>query len=578
MVGRILAALVCVLAAGGVTALATSLVPMSDRDLAASSRAVVEASVVDVEPIFMADRGAVYTYVTLDVERSLKGDVPPGLLVLRQLGGATPEHATVVFGAPEFDAGERVLLFLNADEDGALHVAHLRFGLFRVADGDAGAATVERDDAVPPVAARTGEPITQRAPRDAFLASLEAAIASADKGGAPLAVVPPEYLLAPSDETGRPAFTFLGSGFRYFEPDTGERVRIRVNSRNAPTASGGVDEAKAAFRAWSGVSRSALDVVYDGPTSAGGLRTDEVSAVSFGDPRNQIDDLVNCQGIVAMASLAASPGERITIGGKSFARITESDLVVNNGIECLIGSNTLLFQEIIAHEFGHDLGLGHSSENGAETSAALRDATMYFVTHNDGRGASIRSDDAEGIRFMYRPGAGVLAVATGALPDAVPGSAYSFKLDATGGSTPYTWSVASGALPNGVTLASNGQLSGTPSVEGAAAFSVRVQDSSGATQTRQLVVDVTRTPSPFLVDAAYSSGKQRLTVSGLYLDGTASVTVNNVRVAPPERVRYRARKMKLTISGTASILNVRRDGNDAVYVTIDGRPSNTVRF
>ena len=50
---------------------------------------------------------------------------------------------------------------------------------------------------------------------------------------------------------------------------------------------------------------------------------------------------------------------------------------------------------------------------------------------------------------------------TGALPDAIEGQWYSHALDATGGVSPYTWSLASGSLPPGLTLDSSGVISGT---------------------------------------------------------------------------------------------------------------------
>ena len=56
---------------------------------------------------------------------------------------------------------------------------------------------------------------------------------------------------------------------------------------------------------------------------------------------------------------------------------------------------------LIAHETGHTLGLGHSSENANETNPILRDALMFFRLHNDGRGARLTSDDVAGIRRLY---------------------------------------------------------------------------------------------------------------------------------------------------------------------------------
>ncbi|HXH52344.1 MAG TPA: putative Ig domain-containing protein, partial [Sphingomicrobium sp.] len=49
------------------------------------------------------------------------------------------------------------------------------------------------------------------------------------------------------------------------------------------------------------------------------------------------------------------------------------------------------------------------------------------------------------------------------LPDAFNGSAYSETLGATGGSGSYSYAVSSGSLPAGLSLATSGLLSGTPS-------------------------------------------------------------------------------------------------------------------
>ena len=65
--------------------------------------------------------------------------------------------------------------------------------------------------------------------------------------------------------------------------------------------------------------------------------------------------------------------------------------------------------------------------------------------------------------------------------------AYSSATVGTGGTPSYTFSVASGALPAGLTLnTSTGAITGTPTTPGAFSFTTRVTDSLGATSTSLL--------------------------------------------------------------------------------------------
>ncbi|MGO4314067.1 putative Ig domain-containing protein, partial [Pseudomonas sp. KB_15] len=62
---------------------------------------------------------------------------------------------------------------------------------------------------------------------------------------------------------------------------------------------------------------------------------------------------------------------------------------------------------------------------------------------------------------------------------ATTGVPYSQSLAmASGGAAPYTYTLASGALPSGISLASNGTLAGTATSAGTYNFTVRATDSS----------------------------------------------------------------------------------------------------
>jgi hypothetical protein len=68
------------------------------------------------------------------------------------------------------------------------------------------------------------------------------------------------------------------------------------------------------------------------------------------------------------------------------------------------------------------------------------------------------------------------------LPDGTIGTPYSATLAASGGTPPYTWSLASGSLPPGLTLNSSGTIAGTPSGVGVFNASFQVKDAAGVPQ------------------------------------------------------------------------------------------------
>ena len=75
-------------------------------------------------------------------------------------------------------------------------------------------------------------------------------------------------------------------------------------------------------------------------------------------------------------------------------------------------------------------------------------------------------------------------------PAADVGGAYSDTLTATGGTTPYTWSVNAGTLPPGLSLSSAGVLAGTPTAAGSYPFTVNVVDANNGIATASITLVV----------------------------------------------------------------------------------------
>ena len=97
------------------------------------------------------------------------------------------------------------------------------------------------------------------------------------------------------------------------------------------------------------------------------------------------------------------------------------------------------------------------------------------------------------------------AITTTSLPGAVVGTGYSAALTATGGTSPYAWAVVSGSLPAGLTLSPSGSITGMPSVQGSATFTVRATDASATPLVASADLSIAVFPAASSISTADSS-------------------------------------------------------------------------
>ncbi len=88
-----------------------------------------------------------------------------------------------------------------------------------------------------------------------------------------------------------------------------------------------------------------------------------------------------------------------------------------------------------------------------------------------------------------------LTIVTSTLPNGTVGTAYNGTITAQNGTGPYTWSLASGTLPAGLTLntAATGlttSITGTPTTAGAATFTIQITDSAAGSDTQLFNVTI----------------------------------------------------------------------------------------
>jgi hypothetical protein len=84
------------------------------------------------------------------------------------------------------------------------------------------------------------------------------------------------------------------------------------------------------------------------------------------------------------------------------------------------------------------------------------------------------------------------------LPTGTVGVVYDELITATGGDGPYIFSLSNGLLPNGLMLASDGLISGTPTNPGTFPFSVMATDVNGCTGVQDYVIVVNPADCPFI--------------------------------------------------------------------------------
>ena len=169
---------------------------------------------------------------------------------------------------------------------------------------------------------------------------------------------------------------------------------------------------------------------------------------------------------------------------------------------------TAVFSEPVSGFTGSDVTLGGTS--GATTATVTGGPTTFNIATSGMTGsgtviatiATDRASDAAGnlntaststdntVTYNF---SAPLVITTSSLPAGTVGTPYNAALAATGGSTPYTWSLAAGRLPRGLSLApSTGVISGTPTKRETITLTVRVTDSNSATATKVLGIRINR--------------------------------------------------------------------------------------
>lgn len=237
--------------------------------------------------------------------------------------------------------------------------------------------------------------------------------------------------------------------------------------------------------------------VWDGPNCPGtGCKTskmiwDDIKIVYTGSPSfYPLPDVNNCYNCNAFAagSFAVAPAS-ITKGTSGLFTVIVADTNLNTleggtkieakaSVGTIAPSDPVTLPDVFStgptqFSFYLDISSTEAKTNSLVTVKVSWRGADYLTT----------------ISVPFVPPA--LVITTGStLADGTVGTAYSSTLTATGGTSPYTWAKTAGTLPTGLTLASDGKISGTPTAAATYNFTVTVTDSDATTTSKAFSITV----------------------------------------------------------------------------------------
>ena len=121
------------------------------------------------------------------------------------------------------------------------------------------------------------------------------------------------------------------------------------------------------------------------------------------------------------------------------------------------------------------------SSGGVIAGTPTASGTSTFTVSLSDSGSPVQTKSATLSITVAGP---TLTITSSTLAAATVSTAYTQTLSASGGTSPYTWSITSGSLPAGLTLSAGGVITGTPTAAGTYKITITVTDSSSPAQTQ----------------------------------------------------------------------------------------------
>ena len=276
------------------------------------------------------------------------------------------------------------------------------------------------------------------------------------------------HVFAPS---GSASLTITGDGILGASSGFNPGIRVQSNTSNGTLAITGAKVTASSSYSGNGVQIRCGDSSNASLTVNGGSLTATGSGATFAGIIMQFGSSTSGSGtptvtfsgnaIVRANGIAGGITSNSSTEVHTAAGTGESGgIVFDNGAGTVYGDVTL--QEDITIGEGESLTIGDGASLNTGSHAV-----------NVNGGTLIGGDKITGT-VKYAP-----VITTESLPGGTVGTAYSQAL-AADGTAPISWSATSGALPAGLTLSSDGKITGTPTTAGTSTFTVTATNASGS--------------------------------------------------------------------------------------------------